>query len=148
VKRVAVLAALLAAAPALAREPSPGELKKRIEAVTSRAAFAAGWWGVEVRSLRSGKVLYAANAQRNFTPASTMKLVTTAAVLDALGPEATLRTTLETAGRLDAFGRILGDVSRGPQRSQLSGRFSHGRLQAGGPRNSSACAASKAGWWG
>jgi len=80
-RRAGVLAALLlAAAPALAREPSPADLKKRIEAVTSRAAFASGWWGVEVRSLRSGKVLYAANAQRNFTPASTMKLVTTAAV--------------------------------------------------------------------
>jgi D-alanyl-D-alanine carboxypeptidase/D-alanyl-D-alanine-endopeptidase (penicillin-binding protein 4) len=127
----AAIAALLAAAPALAREPSPGELKKRIEAVTSRAAFAAGWWGIEVRSLRSGKVLYAANAQRNFTPASTMKLVTTAAVLDALGPEERLRTTLETAGRLDAFGRVLGDVylvGRGDP--NLSGRFGNGRATA------------------
>lgn len=130
-RRLAALAALLAAAPALAREPSPGELKKRIEAVTSRAAFAAGWWGVEVRSLRSGKVLYAANAQRNFTPASTMKLVTTAAVLDAVGPDERLRTTLETPGRLDAFGRILGDVylvGRGDP--NLSGRFSGGRATA------------------
>jgi PBP4 family serine-type D-alanyl-D-alanine carboxypeptidase len=127
----ALAAALLAAAPALAREPSPGELKKRIEAVTSRPAFAAGWWGVEVRSLRSGKVLYAANAERNFVPASTMKLVTTAAVLDALGPDARLRTTLETAGRLDAFGRVLGDVylvGRGDP--NLSGRFSGGRPTA------------------
>ncbi len=127
----ALLCAVMAAAPALAREPSPSELKRRIESVTSRPAFAAGWWGVEVRSLRSGNVLYAANAQRNFTPASTMKLITTAAVLDALGPDERLRTTLETAGRLDAFGRILGDVylvGRGDP--SLSGRFAGGRITA------------------
>jgi PBP4 family serine-type D-alanyl-D-alanine carboxypeptidase len=104
------LSLLMAAAPALAREPSPADLKKRIDAVTARAPLGSGWWGIEVRSLRSGRVLYALNAQRSFTPASTMKLVTTAAVLDALGPDARLRTTVETAGRLDAFGRILGDV--------------------------------------
>jgi serine-type D-Ala-D-Ala carboxypeptidase/endopeptidase (penicillin-binding protein 4) len=132
VRRVAaVVAAVTLAAPALAREPSPGELKRRIEAVTSRPAFAAGWWGVEVRSLRSGKVLYAANAQRNFTPASTMKLITTAAVLDALGPDARLRTTVETAGRLDGFGRVLGDVylvGRGDP--HLSARLGGGRPTA------------------
>ena len=60
-----------------------------------------------------------------------MKLVTTAAVLDALGPDERLRTTVETAGRLDAFGRVLGDVylvGRGDP--NLSGRFSEGRITA------------------
>ena len=110
-KTTTLACALLAlAVPALAREPSAGELKKRVEAVTARGALGSGWWGIEVRSLRTGKVIYALNAQRNFTPASTMKLVTTAAAIDALGPDARLRTTVETAGRLDAFGRILGDV--------------------------------------
>lgn len=131
-RRTLVMGLLLAAAaPAAAREPSPAVLKKRIEAVTGRAALAAGWWGIEVRSLRSGKVLYAQNAQRNFMPASTMKLVTTAAVLDALGPDERLRTTLETAGRLDAFGRILGDVHLiGRGDPNLSGRFAEGRATA------------------
>jgi serine-type D-Ala-D-Ala carboxypeptidase/endopeptidase (penicillin-binding protein 4) len=120
-----------AVSPALAREPSPSALKRRIEAVTARPALASGWWGIEVRSLRTGKVLYASNAQRNFMPASTMKLVTTAAVLDALGPDARLRTTVETAGRIDSFGRVLGDVylvGRGDP--NLSGRFSGGRPTA------------------
>ena len=50
--------------------------------------------------------------------------MTTAAALDAFGPDARLRTTVETAGRLDALGRILGDVylvGRGDP--NLSGRF-------------------------
>jgi D-alanyl-D-alanine carboxypeptidase/D-alanyl-D-alanine-endopeptidase (penicillin-binding protein 4) len=126
-----LLATTLVSGPALAREPSPSELKRRIEAVASRPDLAAGWWGIEVRSLRSGKVLHAMNAQRNFTPASTMKLVTTAAVLDALGPGERLRTTLESAGRVDAFGRLLGDlylVGRGD--TSLSGRFDGGRPTA------------------
>lgn len=131
-RRTAFLVAFaMAAAPALAREPSPSELKRRIEAVTSRPALAAGWWGIEVRSLRTGKVLYAQNAQRNFTPASTNKLITTAAVLDALGPGERLRTTVETAARLDSFGRILGDVylvGRGDP--SLSARFNGGRALA------------------
>ena len=57
--------------------------------------------------------------------------MTTAAVLDALGPDARLRTTVETAGRLDGLGRILGDVylvGRGDP--NLSGRFTDGRPTA------------------
>ncbi len=53
-----------------------------------------------------------------------MKLVTTAAALDLFGPDARLRTTVETTGRLDGGGRILGDVylvGRGDP--DLSGRF-------------------------
>ena len=121
------LLAGLAASAASAREPSPGELKKRIQAVTSRAAFADAWWGIEVRSLRTGKVLYADGAQRNLVPASTLKLLATAAVLDALGPSERLRTTVETSGRLDRLGRLLGDVylvGRGDP--SLSARFAAG----------------------
>jgi D-alanyl-D-alanine carboxypeptidase/D-alanyl-D-alanine-endopeptidase (penicillin-binding protein 4) len=122
---------LLATAPALARDPSPQALKKRIDAIVERPAFAPAFWGIEVRDLRSGRVLYAKNAEKNFKPASTLKLVTTAAVLDALGPDERLRTTVETAGRLDAFGRVLGDVylvGRGDP--NLSGRFTDGRRTA------------------
>jgi serine-type D-Ala-D-Ala carboxypeptidase/endopeptidase (penicillin-binding protein 4) len=76
-------------------------------------------------------VLYALNAEKNLTPASTLKLVTTAAALDAFGPAARLRTTAETAGRLDGLGRVLGDlylVGRGD--ANLSGRFTEGRVTA------------------
>ena len=118
---------LLAGSPVLARDPSPQALKRGIDRILDREVFAPAFWGVEVRDLRSGRVLYERNARKNFKPASTLKLVTTAAVLDAIGPDERLRTTVETAGRLDAFGRVLGDVylvGRGDP--NLSGRFTDG----------------------
>ncbi len=91
-------------------EPAPTPLSRALDAVLDRPALAPVFWGVEVRSLKTGKVLYSRNGAKAFRPASTLKLVTTAAALDAFGPEARLRTTVETAGRLDATGRILGDL--------------------------------------
>jgi D-alanyl-D-alanine carboxypeptidase/D-alanyl-D-alanine-endopeptidase (penicillin-binding protein 4) len=123
--------ALAVAAPAGARAPSPAALKRSIDAIVDRPAWGPAFWGIEVRDLRNGRVLYARNAGKNLKPASTMKVVTTAAILDALGPDARLRTTVETAARTDAFGRVLGDVylvGRGD--ANLSGRFSDGRITA------------------
>jgi D-alanyl-D-alanine carboxypeptidase/D-alanyl-D-alanine-endopeptidase (penicillin-binding protein 4) len=90
--------------------PAASGLQGAIDRIVDRPAFAGGFWGIEVRSLKSGKVLYARNAEKNMKPASTLKLVTTAAALDAFGPDLRMRTTLETAARRDAMGRILGDV--------------------------------------
>ena len=84
-----------------------------------------------MRSLASGRTLYALNPGKAFRPASTLKLVTTAAALDAFGPDARLRTTLQTAGRHDGIGRILGDVFLvGGGDPNLSARFSPGRPTA------------------
>ena len=130
-KVVLTAVALLSGSAALAREPSPQALQRGIDRIVDRPALAPAFWGIEVRDLRSGRVLYARNAGKNFRPASTLKLVTTAAVLDAISPDERLRTTVETAGRIDSFGRVLGDVylvGRGDP--NLSGRFTEGRRTA------------------
>jgi D-alanyl-D-alanine carboxypeptidase/D-alanyl-D-alanine-endopeptidase (penicillin-binding protein 4) len=121
--------AVVLAATALSAEadPSKSRLRKALDRVVEGPALAHAFWGIEVRSLTTGKTLYERNADKGFRPASTLKLVTTAAALDAFGPEARLRTTVETAGRLDGLGRILGDVflvGRGDP--SLSGRFDEG----------------------
>lgn len=95
---------------AAAGPPSRGPLKSKLDRIISRPAFAHALWGIQVRDLRSGKVLYSLNDDVSLTPASTLKLATTAAALDAYGPTATITTTVETAGRLDDAGRVLGDV--------------------------------------
>jgi len=101
---------LLLSAVTAGTEPDSASLRGALDQVLDRPALAPVLWGVEVRSLKTGKVLYSRNGAKAFRPASTLKLVTTAAALDAFGPEARLRTTVETAGRLDATGRILGDL--------------------------------------
>ena len=128
---VVILALALGGARATAGDPSPKRLRKAIDAIVARPDFAAAFWGIEVRSLETGRTLYARNAEKAFRPASNMKLVTTAAALDAYCPEARIRTTVETAGRLDGLGRILGDVflvGRGDP--NLSARFTPGRPTA------------------
>jgi serine-type D-Ala-D-Ala carboxypeptidase/endopeptidase (penicillin-binding protein 4) len=124
-----LLAAFLAAQGAAA--PAEDSLARAIDRVIERPAFASALWGVEIRSLRSGRVLYARNAEKNLRPASTLKLVASAAALDAYGADARFRTTVETAGRLDGRGRILGDVylvGRGDP--DLSARLTPGRPTA------------------
>ena len=87
------------------------------------ADLARGFWGIEVVSLSTGKVLYARDADKLFTPASNTKLFTTAAAMALIGPDYTFHTTVETNGTLDTHGRLTGDlvlVGRGDP--NLSGR--------------------------
>jgi serine-type D-Ala-D-Ala carboxypeptidase/endopeptidase (penicillin-binding protein 4) len=98
-------------------------LASRIEAALSSPELRRGFWGVEVVSQKTGKVLYAQNSERLFTPASNTKLFTTAAVLALIGPDYKFHTTIETNGNLDKHGRLTGDlvlVGRGDP--NLSGR--------------------------
>jgi D-alanyl-D-alanine carboxypeptidase/D-alanyl-D-alanine-endopeptidase (penicillin-binding protein 4) len=95
----------------------------RIDAILAEPDLARGFWGIEVVSLSTGKVLYEHNSDKLFTPASNTKLFTTAAALALIGPDYTFNTTVETNGTLDRHGRLTGDlllVGRGDP--NLSGR--------------------------
>jgi D-alanyl-D-alanine carboxypeptidase/D-alanyl-D-alanine-endopeptidase (penicillin-binding protein 4) len=117
---IVVLLAIALATPALAKPRRPAaEIEKLLEQSDARRAF----WGVEVYSLKSGKVLYSHHPNKLFTPASLTKLFTTAGVLALVGPDYNFRTTVETTGNLDRYGRLTGDlalVGRGDP--NLSGR--------------------------
>ncbi|HSB74843.1 MAG TPA: D-alanyl-D-alanine carboxypeptidase/D-alanyl-D-alanine-endopeptidase, partial [Terriglobales bacterium] len=117
-----LLLALLCAGSfaAAARKPS---LHERIDQILSQPEVARGFWGIEIVSLPKGKVLYARNEHKLFTPASNTKLFTTAAALALIGPDYRFRTTVETTGSLDKYGRLTSDlllVGRGDP--NLSGR--------------------------
>jgi D-alanyl-D-alanine carboxypeptidase/D-alanyl-D-alanine-endopeptidase (penicillin-binding protein 4) len=89
--------------------PAPAPLAAALDSVFADTALAHAHWGVEVRSPRTGKVLYRRNAERMFVPASNTKIVTGAAALEALGPEYRYRTALEAAGPVER-GELRGDL--------------------------------------
>ena len=128
-RRAFSLVALLAAfagVPARPAHATPTDrLAPAIEAILKREVFAPAIVAIDIRDLDRGRVLFEKNAATNVKPASTMKLFTTAAILDAEGAVAALpATTVETAGRLDGLGRILGDVYlMGRGDPNLSDRF-------------------------
>jgi len=122
-KRVqfAFVLCLLLVVQVQAAKPKP--LAERISTILSQPDLTHGFWGIEVVSVSTGKVLYADNSDKLFTPASNTKLFTTAAALALIGPDYSFRTTVETSGMLDKHGRLTGDlvlVGRGDP--NLSGR--------------------------
>ena len=58
-------------------------------------------WGVQVKSLDTGRVLYSRNAATLMMPASNMKIVTLAAAAETLGWDYRFKTTLETTGTIE-----------------------------------------------
>lgn len=67
--------------------------------------------GVFVISLRDGRTLYARDADKLFTPASNMKIYTTAVALDMLGADYRWRTSVYTSNPTDANGIVDGDLT-------------------------------------
>jgi serine-type D-Ala-D-Ala carboxypeptidase/endopeptidase (penicillin-binding protein 4) len=137
VARLASIVFFLLVAPLLAAPVKPAQgsaLQDRIAAVLGAPDLARGFWGIEVVSLSSektsdksnkttGQTLYSQNADKLFTPASNTKLFVTAAALALIGPDYKFRTTVETTGTLDRYGRLNGDlVLVGHGDPNLSGR--------------------------
>ena len=102
---VATLCALLLLVPAVrpaesapavlaksSRRPNPpaalpGTLGEALHRRFSRFPFRGGQVGGIVISLQDGHTIFESNADRPLTPASTMKVLTSAAILDRLGPD-------------------------------------------------------------
>ncbi len=97
-------------------------LDRRIDNILGKSDAQRGFWGIEVVQLASGKLLYERDANHLFLPASNMKMFTTAAALEKLGPDYVFRTTVESAAAPDAEGRVAdlylvgrGDPNLGPR---------------------------------
>ena len=74
----AIVFCLLLAMQLHAASHSP--VAKNIDTILSAPDLAGGFWGIEVVSLDTGKVVYAQNADKLFTPASNTKLFTATAL--------------------------------------------------------------------
>jgi D-alanyl-D-alanine carboxypeptidase/D-alanyl-D-alanine-endopeptidase (penicillin-binding protein 4) len=108
-ERPALVLLALAAAGAAAAQ-SPPTLQERIDGVLAEPEYQRALISFEVRDLDTGQVLARRQPERLVQPASTLKLVVTAAALDAFGPEHRFATALESAARVDDSGGLLGDL--------------------------------------
>lgn len=82
------------------------QLGTAVDAVTNRPEFNRMRWGILVQNLFATQTLYSRDAQKYFTPASTTKLLTTAAALQQLGANFRFRTSVYSNG--DGVLRVVG----------------------------------------
>jgi len=85
------------------------ELAADLTRIFDAPATAQALWGVEVRSMTSGAVMFQLNPQKLMMPASNMKIVTLATAAETLGWDHRFTTTLESAAPVEA-GTLAGDL--------------------------------------
>ncbi len=91
---IAPLCLLVASIVGLGVQSSAADVGSDLEASTQQAIeeilaeddLPSAIWGIYVRDLETGRVVFSRNADKNLLPASNLKLFTTATALDALGP--------------------------------------------------------------
>lgn len=93
-----------------ATNASSTELAKRIDSAIDSSELRSARWGVSVVSMSDGSTLYQRHADMLFTPASNMKIYTTAVALDLLGADYRWRTSVYANAQPDAGGRVQGDL--------------------------------------
>ncbi len=84
-------------------------LQQSIENDINDPRFANAFVGIEVKSIKTGESLFHQNENKNFLPASNLKLLTTAAALGTLGPDYRYVTQLVTDGEIHR-GVLKGDL--------------------------------------
>ncbi len=100
----AAMPSVAAAGPAK-HHPAPS-LNAQVDQILRSSAASRGYWGIEVAELPAGRILFARDAEHLFHPASNMKLFTTAAALEKLGPSFVFRTTAESDSGPPAAGIV------------------------------------------
>ncbi|MDX2213104.1 MAG: D-alanyl-D-alanine carboxypeptidase/D-alanyl-D-alanine-endopeptidase [Oculatellaceae cyanobacterium bins.114] len=104
--------------PSVAPEPQltaqatgvcPAQLPAQIGAIANRPGLQRSRWGILVQRLDTGETLFAQEAQRFFIPASNTKLLTTAAVLERLGANFQIRTSVyQVPSQTGMIARVVG----------------------------------------
>src|SRR5215472_15369508 len=126
-RALAALALLLSlqalAAPARKAPRKKSSLAAQVQSVLAQPQFARAHWGILVKDLETGAVIYSLNPEQLFLPASNAKLFTTAAALSLAKTDYRFLTSVETESSIDSNGRLQGDlviVGRGDP--NISGR--------------------------
>jgi serine-type D-Ala-D-Ala carboxypeptidase/endopeptidase (penicillin-binding protein 4) len=105
--------------------PGNKQLQTETDKLNTDPDLSSGSWSLYVITADSGTVLANVNAARSHTPASTLKIFTTAAALHLLGTEYRYETVLEYSGSFDSLsGKISGNLYiRGSGDPTLDSRY-------------------------
>ncbi|MBM4174617.1 MAG: D-alanyl-D-alanine carboxypeptidase/D-alanyl-D-alanine-endopeptidase [Ignavibacteria bacterium] len=103
--------------------PSIQDFSKALDDIFNDPNFSNSHWGVVIQSLNTGEYFYKRNENKNFMPASNMKLFTSAVGLLDLGPNFQYETSLYLKGKIDDE-IVKGDlVIRGSGDPTITARF-------------------------
>ncbi len=90
---------------------SSADLAERIGSLARSSNIARqAFWGMQVVTLDSGRIVYSYNAGKLFVPASNVKLFTCALALSRLGPDHRFRTRIVSSEPLGPSGVLRGDL--------------------------------------
>lgn len=106
--RFACLAILIFALCGLV--PAEDRLADRVQEHLAQPHFKTAHWGFLFVDLASGEVVLERDSAKLFVPASTTKLYSTAAALDALGADYRFHTPIHRRGSVDDKGQLNGDL--------------------------------------
>lgn len=105
-----------------------GKLHNDLSAKFDDAQFENAHWGVLIKSLKTGEVIYSRNEKKMFMPASNMKLFTSASAMMALSPDYRYVTKLVTNGVM-SDSTLNGDIILvGSGDPTISGRYNDGNV--------------------
>lgn len=108
---LAICAVLWHASPSQADTDSvEAETLAIIDEILEDADLPSAIWGIVIQDARTGRVVLSRNAEQNLLPASNLKLMTTAAALDRLGPTFRYTTRLYHLGQVSPDGTLTGDL--------------------------------------
>ena len=93
-----------------ARRADVVRFESRVSTALDDAKAQKSFWGILVVDRETGETLYELNPDKFFTPASNAKIITSSLAFATLGPDYRFRTTLETTGKIDATGKLTGDL--------------------------------------
>jgi serine-type D-Ala-D-Ala carboxypeptidase/endopeptidase (penicillin-binding protein 4) len=91
-------------------QSSVEQLRRDLRSIFTSADVDHAFWGIAVRSLKTDELLYSLNANRMQTPASNMKLITTAIAAERLGWDYRYWTKIYATGPLSSGGDLDGDL--------------------------------------
>jgi D-alanyl-D-alanine carboxypeptidase/D-alanyl-D-alanine-endopeptidase (penicillin-binding protein 4) len=106
--------------------PAVEAIEQSFEKLLSAEDLSDAFWGIRVVNLETGAALFSQHQEKNFVPASNLKLFTSAAALDLLGPNFRYETSLYARGTIRGD-TLIGDlIVKGSGDPSIGGRFTGG----------------------